>query len=264
MRVVPRRWSNETWVCSMRGHVTPAADAARLRGDVDATVGLDVEGGRRLSRCLRCDDWISAPRPDEAQARYPVIPPLGQLDLPRRGRSLEDAILLRLIAIERGVHGVLFTLLAIALLIVRLDLGPIRRWADSLRTDLTSTVANTGDAGHGRLARELSKVGHLSTDTITVLLITAVLYAVVESTEAVGLWHERRWAEYLTVVATAGFLPFEIIELVDRVTVLRLSALAVNLVVLVYLLWAKHLFGLRGGRATLESRVDWDAVLAHA
>ena len=93
------------------------------------------------------------------------------------------------------------------------------------------------------------------------LLITAVAYAVVETTEAVGLWHEKRWAEYLTVVATAGFLPFEILELVDKVTVLRLGALVVNLAVLVYLLWAKHLFGLRGGRRTLERGEDWDALI---
>ncbi len=79
-----------------------------------------------------------------------------------------------------------------------------------------------------------------------------MVYAVVESTEAVGLWHEKRWAEYLTVVATAGFLPFEILELLDRVTVLRVGALVVNLAVLVYLVWAKHLFGLRGGHGHAE------------
>jgi uncharacterized membrane protein (DUF2068 family) len=260
MRLVPRGWSNETWICSIRGHVTPAAGAARLR-DTDRALGLDAGDGHRLSRCLRCDDWVRTPVPEADAARYVVIPPLDELDLPRRGKSLDDAILLRLIAIERGIHGVLFTLLAVALIIVRIDLGPIRRWADSIRTDLTSTVVNTGDAGHTRLARELGSVGRLQVDTVDVLLVTAVLYAVVESTEAIGLWHEKRWAEYLTVVATAGFLPFEIIELVDRVTVLRVGALVVNLAVLLYLLWAKHLFGLRGGRATLETEVDWDSVL---
>ena len=38
----------------------------------------------------------------------------------------------------------------------------------------------------------------------TVLAVTAVIYAVVEGVEAVGLWRERRWAEYLTAIATAG------------------------------------------------------------
>ncbi len=189
------------------------------------------------------------------------MPPLDQLDLPRRGKSLEDAILLRLIAIERGIHGVLFTLLAIALVVVRLDLGHIQRWATSLRTDLSGAVDNTGTSGHTRLARELTALSHLHQGTVTVLLITALAYAVVESTEAVGLWHEQRWAEYLTVVATAGFLPFEILELIDRVTVLRVGALVVNLAVLVYLVWAKHLFGLRGGQATLSEGEDWATIV---
>ena len=62
-------------------------------------------------------------------------------------------------------------------------------------------------------------------DTIRLLLVVAVAYAVVEGTEAVGLWFEKRWAEYLTVLATAGFLPLELHELTVRVTVLRVLAL---------------------------------------
>ena len=54
----------------------------------------------------------------------------------------------------------------------------------------------------------------------------------VEAVEAVGLWHERRWAEYLTALATAGFLPFEIDELIKRVTVFRVSALVINVAIL--------------------------------
>ena len=76
----------------------------------------------------------------------------------------------------------------------------------------------------------------------------------VEGTEAVGLWYEQRWAEYLTALATAGFLPFEVHELTNRVSVLRVSALVINLAVLVYLVWRKHLFGI-GGRPPVEDRV---------
>jgi uncharacterized membrane protein (DUF2068 family) len=252
VRLVPRHWSNETWICSIRGHVTPGALAARLRPE-DADLAVDVDADTRLSRCLRCDAWIEAPPPPADDAAYETVPARADLPRPRRGKVLEDAILLRLISIERGVHAVLFTLLAIVLIVVRLDLGRLQHWARSLEADLSGTIANTGSAGHARLARELSSLAHLHNSTLDVLLITAIVYAVVESVEAVGLWHERRWAEYLTVVATAGFLPFEIRELADRVTVLRLGALVVNLAILVYLVWAKHLFGLRGGRATLRS-----------
>ncbi len=79
-----------------------------------------------------------------------------------------------------------------------------------------------------------------------------MIYAVVEGVEAVGLWRERRWAEYLTAAATVGFLPFEIIELSKRVTAFRIGALALNLAVLAWLVWNKRLFGIRGGAAALE------------
>jgi len=81
-----------------------------------------------------------------------------------------------------------------------------------------------------------------------VLALAAAVYCVLEGTEAIGLWHERRWAEYLTALATAGFLPFELDELSHRVTVLRVAALVVNVAVLVYLVWRKHLFKVGGRR----------------
>ena len=34
----------------------------------------------------------------------------------------------------------------------------------------------------------------------------------------VGLWLGRRWAEYMTVGATAAFLPIEVVELLQRLT----------------------------------------------
>lgn len=100
------------------------------------------------------------------------------------------------------------------------------------------------------IAREVEKVSLLHHHTFVVLAVTAGVYAVVEGVESVGLWRQRRWAEYLTAVATAGFLPFEIYELTERVTVLRVLALVVNLAVLAWLVWRKRLFGIGRGRFT--------------
>ena len=74
--------------------------------------------------------------------------------------------------------------------------------------------------------------------------------AVLEAAEAVGLWFQRRWAEYLTFVVTDRCFSR------SRSTSSRLAspgsrsiALVVNLAIVVYLLVAKRLFGLRGGVA---------------
>src|SRR6202035_1034595 len=72
-------------------------------------------------------------------------------------------------------------------------------------------------------------------------------YSVLEGTEAVGLWLGRRWAEYLTFVATVIFVPYEIYELTKSVSALKVIALVINLAIVAYLLIAKRLLGLRGG-----------------
>jgi uncharacterized membrane protein (DUF2068 family) len=261
MRVVPRRWDNETWICSLRGHVAPAARVARLR-PTDAALGLEV-GDERLSRCLRCDLWVRTARPAPDRVTSEELPPIAELPRPRRGAQLEDAIVTRLIACERALHCLLFSVAAVVLAVVDTDLGGLRSTATDLSSSLQGAIDNSGRGGsHAWLVRHLDDVGSWHLDAVRLLLVVALAYAVLEGLEAWGLWHERRWAEYLTVIATAGFLPLELHELTERVTVLRLVALVVNLAVLVWLLWAKHLFGLRGGRASEPAGPDWDALLA--
>jgi uncharacterized membrane protein (DUF2068 family) len=64
----------------------------------------------------------------------------------------------------------------------------------------------------------------------------AFLYAALFLTKGVGLWVEQRWAEYLTVIATASLTPFEVYELARRLTIVRIGALAINLGVVAYLI----------------------------
>lgn len=235
------RWQAETFVCSFRGHCAPAATVGDLRPQ-DAGIGVDLADGRRLARCLRCDAWVAGTVP--ASPGAPSLPPLEELELPRRGKALRRALVLRLIAVDRGLHAVGFALVALALGALELKLGPLQDQARSLRNTLSGALDQSGrNPSRDFLARLLDRILALRRNSFGVLIGTATAYAVVEGTEAVGLWRERRWAEYLTAVATAGFLPFEVHELAKRVTVLRVVALVVNLAVLVYLVWAKHLFG---------------------
>ncbi len=181
-----------------------------------------------------------------------------------RGEPLRDAILLRLIAIERGIHSVVFGLLAIVLVVLDAHLGALHISALRWRDQLDAIAAQSGRHGSRTfLDGAVRRVLGLHGTTVTVLAVTATVYALVEGVEAVGLWQERRWAEYLTVVATAGFLPFEVRELVKHFTVLRVGAIVVNLAVLAWLVWAKRLFGVRGGPQSIADRLDWEHIVAH-
>jgi uncharacterized membrane protein (DUF2068 family) len=246
----------ETFVCAFRGHATPAAKVARL-GPEDAGFGIDVHPSWRISRCLRCDAWIGAAPP--AQPARERITPLDEAEVPRRGKPLRQAVIVRLIAIERAVHAVVFTIIAVLAILVRTHLAGVQSWVRTYLQSLARTESQTGQAnGNSIVAREGTKLLHLRSGTLNILIITAAVYAVVEATEAVGLWYERRWAEYLTALATAGFVPFEIDELLKKVTVVRAGALVINLAVIVYLVYAKQLFGLGRRRAADNAAAESD------
>jgi uncharacterized membrane protein (DUF2068 family) len=253
-------WHPETFVCSRRGHVLPAAGVRTLRPQ-DAGVGVDLPDGRRLARCLRCDSWREVPPPGADAAA--TLPPLAEIAIPRRGAELEEAIILRVIAIDRIVHVILFGLLAALGLWLLLRLGGLQHQATDALDGLRSLAASSTVGSHGLIVAELQHVLNLREATLRILVATSLAYFVLELVEAVGLWHERRWAEYLTAVAIAGLLPFEIVELTRRITVFRLGALAINLAILVWLLWRKRLFGLNGGRAaTRHEAPDPEVLLA--
>lgn len=254
-RLRPKGWSTETWVCSMRGHVVPAAHVQRLRsGEPDDRLGIEGPRGR-LGRCLRCDAWLAVDIPGSGAPEL-----LGNDDTlprPRRGVELDQAIVVRLIAIERVFHVLAYMTVAAVTVVLWADYGEVHRWASGL-------VRNLSPAGHPFLSANLSRLSHLKVGTLEVVLVAAVGYAVLEGIEAVGLWRQRRWAEYLTVVATATFIPIEVYEIAQRVTWLRVGALVINVVVVLYLLVAKRLFGLRGGKLALEEAgTDWSHVIEH-
>jgi uncharacterized membrane protein (DUF2068 family) len=64
----------------------------------------------------------------------------------------------------------------------------------------------------------------------------SLLYASLRFVEAYGLWHGRRWAQWLGAASGAIYVPFELVGLCEKVTWLRLASLAVNLLIVGYLL----------------------------
>jgi uncharacterized membrane protein (DUF2068 family) len=151
----------------------------------------------------------------------------------------------RLIIIERAVRGSLVLVLGIALLTRSQQVTRIvRQWVTELDINPERRLIPRA------LVALLRPFGLLSTRTVIIIGISAILFAAIELTEAVGLARRRRWAEYLTVIAGCIGIPFEVSEVINRQTPLRISFLVINVAIVVYLAWQKHLFGLRGGTAT--------------
>jgi uncharacterized membrane protein (DUF2068 family) len=86
-----------------------------------------------------------------------------------------------------------------------------------------------------RVERVISLIVALRPHRLEVIGAAALVYAALFATEGIGLWRGRRWAEWLTVVITASLVPFELYELVRRVTPIRAGALVANLAIVAYL-----------------------------
>lgn len=232
----------ETYTCSLIGHDAPAARVRGLR-PVDADVGIDLDDGSRLARCLRCDAWVREAKPSRAE--HSSLAELEPLDVPKRGRRLRTTIIFRLIALERVLHVVFFGLLTVALVIAELELGSLQELANSLIDRFGDAASESRRGGAFEfLGRWLRDLMNLSPTTLLWLIVLAGAFTILETIEAVGLWFEKRWVEYLTVIETSVFLPYEIYDLSERVTGLRVAALVVNILIVIYIIWSKRLFGL--------------------
>ncbi|MEH3052451.1 MAG: DUF2127 domain-containing protein [Patulibacter minatonensis] len=258
-RFVPRfHW--ELLACGVGGHQLLGTEARELRPE-DAAIAREHEGVR-WHRCVRCDAWVPLPIPEHPTDEFP--PARESVQLPLRGRPLRDKVVLRLIAVNRGLHMVAFGIIALAILLFSANRAQLHDKVLKVVTDLAGTTGG-GTATTG-IQHDVDRIFSLSTDRLHLFAAIALLYAFVEGLEAVGLWIGARWAEYLTLLVTASLLPLEIYELAEHATPFKVIALVINLAVVVYLLWAKRLFGVNGGAAAehaiREADSGWPAIEA--
>jgi uncharacterized membrane protein (DUF2068 family) len=83
----------------------------------------------------------------------------------------------------------------------------------------------------------LDKVDLIDAHRLRQISVATFGYSAVALTEGIGLLLEKVWAEYLTLILTISFLPWELYELARRPDWFRLSLLLINLAVLWYLVW---------------------------
>lgn len=151
--------------------------------------------------------------------------------------SPEHDLFIKLVIVERFVRSGLLALAAVSLLVVG-GLGYLQSAISWTRQELDLEL---GTGPLEQLAvRGLDLLGRYPHETG--LAIGVLLFSALEVVEAVGLARRRRWAEYLTVVATSVLIPLEVAELVRRPTVFRAGALVLNVAIVVWLAYRKRLF----------------------
>ena len=81
----------------------------------------------------------------------------------------------------------------------------------------------------------LAKLPLVNDRKLTELSVGTFIYAAVFLTEGTGLALSKRWAEYFTIITTSSFLPLEVYELIHHATIAKGVALAINIIVVIYL-----------------------------
>ena len=85
------------------------------------------------------------------------------------------------------------------------------------------------------LHRIMQKLADASQGKLHAITIASFVYAAVFAVEGIALWLQKRWGEWLTVVVTSSFMPFELYEMVREPHWQRMIALVLNAAAAVYL-----------------------------
>ena len=137
--------------------------------------------------------------------------------------------LLRTIALYKLVKVLLLLLAAY---------GELRLHDASLAAKLiTWAQARPSGLEHDLVTRGLEWFSGLSESKIHALRFVTLTYAAVFAVEGVGLWMQKRWAEWLTVIITGSLIPLEIWELVERPNFGKAAVVVGNFAIVVYLAW---------------------------
>lgn len=132
-----------------------------------------------------------------------------------------------LIALFKLAKGTLLLLVGVgALKLMHKDVAAlVEHWADVLHVD----------PGNKYFHALIERLGILTDRHLLQIGLGTFFYSALLYTEGVGLYLEKRWAEFLTIIATSVFIPIEIYELIRHLTWTRLGVLTVNVAIVLYL-----------------------------
>jgi len=149
--------------------------------------------------------------------------PIASLESPHKKKGL------MIIGTFKLLKGTMFLVVALGML--RLIHHDVQEWGEDLLAKLRL------DPDNRHIAWLLAKLGLVDDHRLRELSGLTLIYAALFLTEGIGLLRQKRWAEYLTVVATASLIPLEIYEVCRHVTWIRVLLFAANIAILAYLIF---------------------------
>ena len=134
---------------------------------------------------------------------------------------------LRTIAVAESMKGVLALIVGLGL--TRLAIGDQAAIVEQIVEQFHLNPANW-------IPRFFEKAAQSSDAKLYLLAAGAALYAAVRFAEGWGLWFERRWAEWLTAIGAALYVPIEVYELtITGHVAIKVCLLVLNVSIVVYL-----------------------------
>ena len=146
---------------------------------------------------------------------------------PSTGEQKSSATLLA-IALFKLTKGVLLIIAGIgALKLLHRNVAEtVSHWIDVLRVDPDNRLI------HSLLARVIS----VTPKQLEAASAGTFIYAALLLTEGTGLLFRKRWAEYFTIISTAGLIPLEVYEIHRHLTAAKIVVLLVNIAIVIYLI----------------------------
>ena len=138
---------------------------------------------------------------------------------------------IRSIAIFEALKGVLVLLVGFGLLYF-------------LHHNIQSTAEELVRHSHLNAARQyphifIEAAKHTDDSRLWFLASLAFIYSSARLMEAWGLWHLKTWAQWFAIVSGAIYIPIEVVELFRRITMLRIIVLAINLFIVIFLIYVR-------------------------
>jgi uncharacterized membrane protein (DUF2068 family) len=145
----------------------------------------------------------------------------------RQSRKAGASTTLLLIALFKLTKGILLLIVGFGVLkLLHRDVAEtVAHWVDILRVDPENR----------HIHRLLEHVLAVTPAQLRAASVGTFVYSGLLLTEGIGLLLRKRWAEYFTIITTAGLIPLEIYELAKHVTVAKIVVLVINVAIVVYL-----------------------------